>query len=93
MTCDMCRTEAAMRRGTTALFKLRDTVAGMPVPRAPATARTGEGAQGLAGEEGGEEEGGGSGYGRTLGGTIKGNLSGGGCYEYNYIIIYYIVPR
>lgn len=61
------------------MFELRDTVAGVQVPGAPATARAGEGAEGLTGQEGGEEERGGSGYGRALWSTIKGKLGGGGC--------------
>lgn len=65
-----------MRRGTAALFQLRDAVSGVQVPGAPPTAWAGEGAEGLTGEEGGEEERGGSGYGRTLGSSIKGNLGG-----------------
>ena len=81
MTYELGRTKTAMRRGTAAMLELRDAVAGMQVPGAPATARAGEGAEGITGEEGGEEERSGSGYGRALGSTIKGNLGGGGCQE------------
>jgi hypothetical protein len=82
MTYELGRTETAMRRGTTAVLQLRDAVAGMQVPGAPATAGAGQGAEGITGEEGGEEERGGSGYGRALGSTIKGNLGGGGLDRY-----------
>lgn len=96
MTRDLCRTEAAMRRGTAAMFELRDAVADVQVPGAPATARAGEGAEGVTGEEGGEEEHGGSGYGRAIGGSIKGNFDGGSL-ERDKIIkynnTYCIVPR
>lgn len=74
---DLRRTETAVRRGTTAMFELRDAVAGVQVPGAPPTARAGEGAEGVTGEEGREEERGGSGYGRAIGGSIKGKLGGG----------------
>ena len=93
MNDDSGRTEATLRWRATAVFELRDAVTSVSVPGASTTTGSGEGAKGLTGEEGGEEERGGSGCGRTLGSTIKGSLGGGGCYEYNYIIIYYILPR